>query len=251
MQMSQQTTADALQHRPASITLVRHGESASNLYDPESFVDVPHNLRGTPNHRVPLTPKGHEQARATGAALARRFPQGFDYIYSSPYLRTRETLDGLLEGFPGAWRARLDEHHVRRDILLREQEFGYADIVSALEATAEHFEQASRRFEAHKVNAGKFYTRPDNGDSWADVCQRTYIFLGKLFQPNRHGAHILVVSHAVTIVTFAFHLQRLDEDGVIHLYAENRIKNCAVGRFESRTLGRPRWERSLWNDVMW
>ena len=45
-----------------------------------------------------------------------------------------------------------------------------------------------------------------------DVRQRTYIFLGKLFQPNRHGAHILVVSHAVTIATFAFHREQLGED---------------------------------------
>ena len=244
-------TDDIVQSRPASITLIRHGESASNLHDAESVYGVPPEIRGTPNHKVPLTQKGHAQARATGAALVRRFPEGFDYIYVSPYLRTRQTLDGLLEGFSDAWRARLDEHRVRRDILLREQEFGYADIVSADEASAEFFEQASKRFEAYKLNAGKFYTKPDNGESWADVCQRTYIFLGKLFEPNRQGAHILVVSHAVTIVTFAFHLQRLDEDGVTKLYSEDKIKNCAVGRFESRAVARRRWERRLWNEVMW
>jgi broad specificity phosphatase PhoE len=83
------------------------------------------------------------------------------------------------------------------------------------------------------------------------VCERTYVFLGKLFQPNRSGARILVVSHAVTIATFAFHLQRLDEDGVINLYKENRIRNCAVQRFECRPAGRPRWERTVWNEVLW
>lgn len=68
--------------------------------------------------------------------------------------------------------------------------------MSALEDTAAHFEQARLRFEAHKENAGKFYTRPDNSDSWTDVCQRTYMFLGKLFQPNRDGAHVLILSRA-------------------------------------------------------
>ena len=204
--------------RPTSITLVRHGESESNLYDAQSIDEVPDHLRGTPNHKVPLTPEGHKQARATGKALAERFPEGFNYVYVSPYRRTRDTQAALFEGFPDDWRTRLSEHRTRRDILLREQDFGYADIVAAPESTAELFEQAHRRFEAHKASAGKFYTRPENGESWADVCQRTYMFLGKLFQQNRHDAHILVISHAVTIATFAFHLQRLDEDGVVELY---------------------------------
>jgi broad specificity phosphatase PhoE len=183
----------APQHRPASITLVRHGQSASNLYDAESVYDVPQDLRGTPNHKVQLTPLGHDQSRAAGAALAERFPDGFDHVYVSPYQRTLQTADGLLAGFPAARRARLTEDRIRRDILLREQDFGYADVVGALPNTAEHFEQARRRFEAHKENAGKYYTRPDNGESWADVCQRTYMFLGKLFQPEPARAHILVV----------------------------------------------------------
>ena len=88
---------------------------------------------------------------------------------------------------------------------------------------------ARERFETHRDSAGKFYTRPDNRDSWADVCERTYIFLGKLFQANRHGAHVLIVSHAVTIATFAFHLDRLSEDGVVELYRANRIPELRGG----------------------
>ncbi len=240
----------ASQYRPASITLVRHGQSESNLHDPESVHAVPASLRGTPNHKVPLTELGRRQARATGTALAQRIPGGFDYAYFSPYKRTVETKEGLISGFPPAWRERLGEPEGRRDILLREQDFGYADVVNALDETAPHFEAATARFEAHRKNSGKFYTRPDNGDSWADVCQRTYMFLGKLFQPNRHGAHVLIVSHAVTIVTFAFHLQRLDEDGVVELYKSEKIRNCAVGRFEYQPASYPRWKRVLWNEVM-
>jgi broad specificity phosphatase PhoE len=239
------------QYRPSSITLVRHGQSAANLAGPDSVDDVPADLRGTPNHKIALTPRGHEQARATGAALAARFPDGFDYLYVSPYLRTLQTAEGLLAGFQGAWRGRLADNVLKRDILLREQDFGYADVIGALPNTAEHFEQARRRFEAHRESAGKFYTRPDNGESWADVCQRTYMFLGKLFQPNRARAHVLVVSHAVTIATFAFHLERLSEDGVVDLYGSDKLKNCSVGRFEHRAAERPRWSRELWNAVLY
>jgi broad specificity phosphatase PhoE len=112
------------QHRPASITLVRHGESESNVVDAASVDGVPPHLRGTPNHRVKLTERGREQARATGVALAQKFPQGFDYIYMSPYLRTIQTKDGLVEGFPSDWPVKMKEYHIRRDILLREQDFG-------------------------------------------------------------------------------------------------------------------------------
>lgn len=243
-------TAEVPQYRPASITFVRHGQSEANLHDPESVHDVPPALRGTPNHRVALTALGSEQAERTGRALAVAYPEGFDYVYVSPYLRTRQTADNLFAGFPEAWKARLSERRLR-DVLLREQDFGYADVVSALEDTAGHFEAARRRFAAHRESAGKFYTRPDNGDSWADVCQRTYLFLGKLFQPNRHGLHILVVSHAVTIATFAYHLERLDEDEVVELYRSQRIANCAVGRYEHRPVGKPRWARTAWNRVLY
>ena len=41
------------------------------------------------------------------------------------------------------------------------------------------------------------------------------------------------------------------EEELIDLYRTNKIKNCAVGRFEYRPAGRPRWERTLWNDVMY
>src|SRR5438034_1252153 len=107
------------QHRPASITLVRHGQSESNLAGAESVDEVPAGLRGTPNHKVRLTRLGHEQARATGTALAGLFRGGFDHVYVSPYLRTQETADEILEGFPVPFRATLADNGVKRDILLR------------------------------------------------------------------------------------------------------------------------------------
>jgi len=231
--------------RPASITLIRHGQSEANLHDPETTRDVPPELVGTPNHRVRLTDLGRRQARATGAALPARLPDSFDFVYSSPYLRTRETTKEILAGMPDDYRGRIGKVD-ERDILLREQDFGYADVMAAHTETAEHFDQAMRIFTAHRESAGKFYTRPANGDSWADVCQRTYIFLGKLFQANRHGAHVLLVSHAVTIATFAFHLDRLDEEGVVSLYRASRIPNCGVARWECQPEANPRWKRVLW-----
>jgi broad specificity phosphatase PhoE len=239
------TTIELPQHRPASITLVRHGQSEANLHDPESTRDVPPGLVGTPNHKIRLTELGHRQARATGAALPALCPDGFDHVYASPYRRTLQTKDEILAGMPADYRARIGER-VYRDILLREQDFGYADVMAALDDTAEHFDRARQRFNVHRESAGKFYTRPENGDSWADVCERSYMFLGKLFQANRHAAHVLIVSHAVTITTFAFHLDRLDEDGIVELYRTARIPNCGVARWEYQPGAKPRWRRIAW-----
>jgi broad specificity phosphatase PhoE len=234
-----------VQYRPASITVIRHGQSDANLHDPESTAHVPPDLVGTPNHRIALTETGRRQARATGAALPALYPEGFDYLYFSPYRRTVQTKEEILDGMPPDYRARIVDKEYR-DILLREQDFGYADVMAALQDTAEHFDDARRRFLAHRNSAGKFYTRPDNGDSWADVCQRTYLFLGKVFQANRHGANILIVSHAVTIATFAFHLERLDEDAVVNLHLTERVPNCGVARWEYKVDARPRWRRMAW-----
>jgi broad specificity phosphatase PhoE len=133
------------QYRPASITLVRHGQSESNLLERHSVHDVPLELRGTPNHKVRLTPLGHEQARATGVALAARFPDGFDHVYVSPYKRTLQTADELLAGFPDAWRARVTQDRKKHDILLREQDFGYADVVGAPAEIARPWRPCARR----------------------------------------------------------------------------------------------------------
>ena len=79
-------------------------------------------------------------------------PNGFDYLYVSPFERTRETPEELLRGFPDALRARL-EARLYRDILLREQDFGYADPMAALDDTAAHFQTAIKRFAAHRASS--------------------------------------------------------------------------------------------------
>lgn len=56
----------------------------------------------TINHhppQVPLSPQGHEQARELGRRLKGIIGNEPLYIYTSPYLRTKQTLAGLLESF--------------------------------------------------------------------------------------------------------------------------------------------------------
>lgn len=70
--------------RQADITLIRHAESEANAGLPSE----------TPAG-IPLTARGHEQARQ----LARRFFRAPDLIVVSPFLRTQQTAAPLMEKF--------------------------------------------------------------------------------------------------------------------------------------------------------
>ena len=70
--------------RPARIILIRHGESLGNV-DESTYVN-------TPDWRVPLTPRGMQQASEAGRALTGIIGESSQVIlYYSPYLRTSQT----------------------------------------------------------------------------------------------------------------------------------------------------------------
>ncbi|HWD78440.1 MAG TPA: phosphoglycerate mutase family protein, partial [Kribbella sp.] len=76
-----------LSHRPLRIALIRHGESEANL-DKTLFERMP-------DHAIPLTAHGHEQAAKAGKQLRELFENEAVRVYVSPYLRARQTLDSL------------------------------------------------------------------------------------------------------------------------------------------------------------
>ncbi len=165
------------------IKLVRHGTSKANTgeLDPQLVGDF----------RIPLADVGREQARSAGARLAAAFLDGA-LVYTSPYLRARQTLAGLLEGAgvsAGAVR-------VYEDPRLREVDHGYADIKQ---------QQAMR--ETH----GWFYYRYQGGESPADCFDRTSGFLeGMMRQVLRKSApRVLIVTHGLTIRCFVMRFLHL------------------------------------------
>ena len=107
------------------ILLVRHGESLGNV-DPLLHAT-------TADHAVPLSDRGHEQAREAGARVAafldEHAPGERPHIrmWLSPYRRTRQTADAVMETARG-WITDRVEH-----ILLCEQQFGLFDGVPEAE----------------------------------------------------------------------------------------------------------------------
>lgn len=174
------------------IFLVRHGESLGNL-DERAY-------RQFGDHNVPLTQWGYRQAAEAGAVIAaylagtnepgRRKPE----IWYSPFLRTRQSKDALLEALPNKFIG-----DVREDYLLREQDFGLFTEIYDHAEQKQKFPDEFEKWARLRSNNGKFYARPPDGESRADVAQRMRLFLQTIMHEARHGHDtILIVGHGVT-----------------------------------------------------
>ena len=167
-----------VEHRPSRIILVRHGESLANLDD--SIYET------VPDHRIGLTDKGFEQARATGARVREILGGDRVEVYVSPYLRTRQTLAAM--ALPIA------ERDVRVEPRLREQDW------ANFQDPADITEQRSLR-----DRYGHFYYRFTHGESGSDVYDRVSTFLESLFR-NFETPHaprsVVIVTHGLTMRLF-------------------------------------------------
>ncbi|HEY0123277.1 MAG TPA: phosphoglycerate mutase family protein [Rhizobium sp.] len=174
------------------IFLVRHGESLGNISDRA--------YRQFGDHNVPLTQWGYRQALEAGRAIA-SYLEGLpgaelrkQSIWCSPYLRTRQSKDALLEALQGESVA-----DVREDYLLREQDFGlFTEIYDHAEQKRK-FPEEFEKWARLRNNSGKFYARPPDGESRADVAQRVRLFLQTVMQDAKNGKdNVIIVGHGVT-----------------------------------------------------
>lgn len=207
--------------RPSLLALVRHAESARNVAKKGNrfFLDdeARKSVQGVADHRTPLTVRGQRQALETGVALRAAFGV-FDYAYHSGYRRTRDTLEGLLAGYPDQERARIKTRH---HPFLRERDTGYTFDMTTAEAQA-----AFPWLQDYWQTYGAIFARPPGGESLADVAQRVYLFLGMLFR-ERPGQRVLVVTHGGTLRMFRMVLERWTwEEAESSILA--RVPNCSV-----------------------
>lgn len=170
-----------------AIKLVRHGESEANIGRV-----LTHEVG---DHAIPLSERGWEQAREAGRMLGADFIDGA-LVYSSPYLRARETLVGIYEGcgVPDERRRRLYE-----DPRLREVEHGYEPTEAQEELRKRH---------------GSFYYRFRGGESPADCYDRTSSFLESMMRQieRKQASRVLIVTHGLTIRCFVMRFLHLSVD---------------------------------------
>jgi broad specificity phosphatase PhoE len=132
------------------IILLRHAESLGNV-DELAYCRIP-------DHALPLTARGEEQARAAGPRVRELLGPGPVAVFVSPYVRTQRTLELLELG-----------DLVQRKVAeprLREQDWGNLQ---------DPVEQEIQKLKRHEF--GHFFYRLAHGESGADVDDRVAAFL--------------------------------------------------------------------------
>jgi probable phosphoglycerate mutase len=216
------------------LILVRHGESIGNVAREEAessgALSIPMPMRDVD---VPLSELGVEQARAVGRWLAADPGRLPDMVWSSPYLRARQTARTALAEL-------LNPPAIRQDERIRDRELGVLDLLTKRGVLTRFPAEAERR-----RWLGKFYYRPPGGESWADLVLRIRAFLTDLDRAG-HGRQ-LIVSHDAVILLFRYVCEQLDEDSVFEIARSGSVTNASVSRLV-RHGGEPGWRTAVYND---
>lgn len=155
------------------LVLVRHGECLGNV-DKSAYTRIP-------DHALPLTERGVEQARAAGPRLRGLLGDGPFGAVVSPYRRTLDTL--ALSGLAPAWTV--------QEPRLREQDWGNLQD-----------DAGQRTQEAERHAYGHFFYRLAHGESGADVDDRIAAFLSELPGLVERAPRVdalLLVTHGLTM----------------------------------------------------
>ncbi|CAN0087457.1 unnamed protein product [Ectocarpus sp. 4 AP-2014] len=167
--------------KPERIIIVRHGESLGNL-DESTYVHVP-------DWKIPLTKKGFGEGQKAGEKIKEYIGDKPLFIYTSPYLRTKQTLAGMVEAF--------DTNYivgVREEPRLTEQQFGnFQNLATIVNSKAE------------RARFGRFYYRFPQGESGLDVYNRATSFIATMFRDfanesiARDDLNVIIVTHGLTL----------------------------------------------------
>ncbi len=174
------------------IILVRHAQSEGNKNR-----DI---HQTTPDHRVKLTPEGHRQAQEAGRRLRDLLrPDDILHFFTSPYRRTRETTEGMLESLTSddPSPSPFPRHGIKvyEEPRLREQDFGNFQPCSA----------EMERMWMERADYGHFFYRIPNGESAADAYDRVSGFnetLWRLFGEEDFASVCVLVTHGLMTRVF-------------------------------------------------
>lgn len=211
------------------ILLVRHGLSEANVNK--------RILRERPDHSIGLSEEGRRQAEecakfcagwAESAAWAPMAAHTPLRVWTSPYLRARQTAETILQ----AVSTRVKTVDLRESIFIGEQQFGLFDgLFDGKDYTDNEIKNLYpdewEYYERHAKFEGVFYARMPLGESRFDVSLRVHQAFGS-FQRDaeRHKIeNLIVVCHGVVIRSF---LHLWCHKDLSWYEAEPNPKNCSV-----------------------
>lgn len=200
---------------PASLTLVRHGESVGNVADAEARRQKADHLDlDVRDADVQLSETGRQQAGAVRDWL--REASGDErptIVLSSPYRRAAETAMLATDGL---------DLEVVFDERLRERDLGLFDGLTGQGIRARYAEEAARR-----KKVGKFYYQPPSGESWADVVLRVRSLLADI-RVGFDDARVWMFSHQAVIMSFRYVLDGLTEEQLMEIDRTAQIGNASL-----------------------
>ena len=184
------------------VIFIRHGESEANVNRQLTQV--------VPDHALHLTAEGRRQALDAGERLRCIINDESVKFIVSPYVRTKETLNGILH----AWDQSDWQHGwVLEDVRIREQEYGNYDSPEI------------KKLHLLKQDFGPFYFRFPEGESIADCYDRASLFVESLYRnwnDNRAKNHV-IVGHGMMILVTLSRLLRMPVDELLDL---DPLTNC-------------------------
>lgn len=221
---------------PASLWLLRHGQSLGNVA--RDAAREPGTLTLEIAERdmdVPLSDYGRQQASAFGNWMGRQADDEVpEVVIASPYARAVQTAETALKA------AGMEGIRVHLDERLRERELGILDLLTREGVVAKYPDEARRR-----ERLGKFYHRPPGGESWVDVALRLRSFRDSI-SLEHDGRRVLVVTHEVVIVMIRYLLEDLTEETALGLSTAQRLANCSLTTYVTAPDGRLALDRDAW-----
>lgn len=231
---------------PKSVTLIRHGESAYNVlshkkngdelyqkfkeeyeknYQSKTAIGLAQKMENkyslrTSDYGTPLTVTGQNQAFITGKNLSEVIHKP-DVIMVSPYLRTMETLNQIIKGWPN-----LKNVPQFPDERIREQEHGLSLLYNDWRIFHVLHPEQKKLYEL----LGPYWYQFPQGESVAEVRERCRDEVAMLIREFANK-HVLLITHHLTILSFRANLERLSPEKFIELDNKFKPKNCGITQY--------------------
>jgi alpha-ribazole phosphatase len=179
--------------------LIRHAQSVGNVR-PTIYGEIP-------DWQVPLTEDGKKQAENVADILKNIYKP---YIYSSPYIRAKETAEIIAKPHGG---------------IIYENSLIYERVWGNLRDEIKSYKNREER--NHLFD---FFRRPVGGESFADCYQRAFTFF--LFLKSKYDSDSYLRSKDIIIVSHGEFLKLLlmiiDDKTVEEFENLENIKNCDI-----------------------
>jgi broad specificity phosphatase PhoE len=176
---------------------------------------------GCSDRNTPITTNGEMQARTTGRAMRQAEMVPPDVIFVSPYRRTEQTLQLMLEEWPALGTAK-----VYREERIRERDHGLGLIYNDTRIYhVMHPEQA----ELHEL-LGDYDYRFLGGENIPDVRQRNLSWITTLTREFA-GRRVMAITHHLTILATRANFERLSPEEFLHLDRHEKPLNCGVTQY--------------------